>query len=222
MISTPPVLRTDSNLKDRRREHFYLSIAAQFAKERSGGLALRQSQGGYAVLGVNSQFQNVVFAMPKQSQSPEPDPDLIEIPEESAPDFGMEMAWMRLAPSTRRQYESALRHLDKWLEETGRELTDATLARYLLLRHNGRIEIHRRYRKADGTYRVVKQRRKASPPTIKNVCLAARFRCEALDQPIPTGRHVKNALKQISAKGRGRGQAPRTPGSRTGEAGERV
>ncbi len=162
------------------------------------------------MLGVNSQFQNVVFAMPKQSQSPEPDPDLIEIPEESAPDFGMEMAWMSVADSTRKQYQSALRHLDRWLEETGRELTDVTLSRYLLLRHNGQITIHRRYRKANGKYRLAKLRRKASPPTLKNVVLAARFRAIAMDQPIPTGRHVKNAMKKISAKGRGRGrgQAP--------------
>ena len=101
-------------------------------------------------------------------------------------DRKLSRAFMRLAPSTRRQYKFQLRRLDGWL--ASRKLTDSTLADYLLHRH----------------------REGRAPGSLVNAVNAAKFRCKSLGLASPAGQEVADMLTYTAREGssRGRGYAP--------------
>ena len=95
-------------------------------------------------------------------------------------------AFMRLAPSTRKNYKTQLNQLDKWL--AGRELSDTSLADYLQHRH----ELGR------------------APGSLVNVLNAVKFRAKALGIASPVGQETEDMLTYTKREGstRGRGYAP--------------
>ena len=97
---------------------------------------------------------SVFGALPiREQEAPEP------IPEDAATD--LELAFGRLAPSSRAQYKSALKTLDAWWQD--RPLTDRTLALYL------------RYRD---------KRDRITLSTGRGIVQAAKFRAKALGQSL--------------------------------------
>lgn len=95
-------------------------------------------------------------------------------------------AFMSLAPATRKNYQAQLRQLDKWL--AGRELSDSTLADYLMHRHEKGL----------------------SPGSLVNTLNALKFRCKKLGLPSPVGPETEDMLTYTRREGssRGRGYAP--------------
>ena len=105
---------------------------------------------------------------------------------EAAASLREELAYAAVAASTASCYKSSLKTLDEWLD--GRELTDRTLAEYVLRRHE----------------------QGAAPLSVKQYVQAAAFRARTLRQENPVGDLTRNALRIVKKQGagRGNGQAP--------------
>lgn len=86
-----------------------------------------------------------------------------------------------IAESTHRTYGKSLKGFDKWLH--GRATTDETVAEYL----------------------VYLFEKGASTSYAKNVVTAIRWRAISENNPDPTGRRTRFALRDYKRKGRGRG-----------------
>ena len=111
------------------------------------------------------------LGVPVPDNSKAPDKDLME-----------RMAFAGVSPRTAKIYRSMLRQLEAW--HGGREITDQTVALYVLERHNkGR-----------------------APRTVKQSVDALRFRCRARQEPDPTGPLTEYALRKVKREGAGRGR----------------
>ena len=101
-------------------------------------------------------------------------------------DRKLSRAFLRLAKGTRKNYRAQLRRLDAWLD--GRELTDSTLADYILTRH----------------------REGLAPGSHVALLNAVKFRAKATGSPSPVGQETDDVLAYTKREGagRGRGYAP--------------